>query len=89
MTKNNPSLEYYKNLDFYKDMHENGYSLIDGRKRNSKDAYDGKSTKVFAPIIKKIITKENIGNMIDYGCNLIKKKAVFKTAFIETKFDLH
>ena len=68
MTKNNPSLEYYKNLDFYKDMHENGYSLIDGRKRNSKDAYDGKSTKVFAPIIKKIITKENIDNMIDYGC---------------------
>ena len=68
MTRNNPSVEYYKNLDFYKDMHENGYSLIDGRKRNSKDAYDGKSTKVFAQIIKKIITKENIGNMIDYGC---------------------
>ena len=68
MTKNYPSENYYKNLNFYKDMHKNGYHLIDGRKRDAKDAYDGKSTLAFAPIIKKIIINENINNMIDYGC---------------------
>ena len=68
MTKNHPSKEYYKNLNYYKDMHKNGYNLIDGRKRDSKDAYDGKSTLAFASIIKEIIENENINNMIDYGC---------------------
>ena len=68
MTKNYPSENYYKNLNYYKDMHKNGYHLIDGRKRDAKNAYDGKSTLAFAPIIKKIITYENINNMIDYGC---------------------
>tara|TARA_B100001057_G_scaffold480940_1_gene554375 strand:+ start:144 stop:803 length:660 start_codon:yes stop_codon:yes gene_type:complete len=68
MTKYYPSEDYYINLNYYKDMHENGYQLIDGRKRISKDAYDGKSTLAFAPIIKEIIKNENIENMIDYGC---------------------
>ncbi len=68
MTKNYPSENYYKNLNYYKDMHKNGYHLIDGRKRDAKNAYDEKSTLAFAPIIKKIITYENINNMIDYGC---------------------
>ena len=68
MTKNYPSEDYYKNLNYYKDMHKNGYNLIDGRKRDSKDAYNGKSTLAFAPIIKEIIKNENINNMIDYGC---------------------
>ena len=67
MTKNYPSENYYKNLNYYKDMHKNGYRLIDGRKRDAKNAYDGKSTLAFAPIIKKIITYEYINNMIDYG----------------------
>ena len=65
MTKNYPSKEYYKNLKYYKDMHKNGYHLIDGRKRDPKDAYDGKSTLAYAEIIKKIIKNENIVNMID------------------------
>ena len=68
MTKNYPSEEYYKNISYYKDMHKNGYDLIGGRKRDSKDAYDGKSTVTFAQIIKEIIKNENIKNMIDYGC---------------------
>ena len=67
MIKNYPSKEYYKNLDFYKEMHQNGYHLIDGRKRQAKNAYDGKSTLAYAPIIKNIIKYENIQNMIDYG----------------------
>ena len=55
MTKNYPSKEYYKNLNYYKDMHKNGYHLIDGRKRDAKNAYDGKSTLAYAEIIKNII----------------------------------
>ena len=78
MTKNYPSEEYYKNLNYYKDMHKNGYHLINGRKRNAEDAYDGKSTLAFAPIIKKIIIKENINNMIDYGCG---KGNFYKNSF--------
>ena len=80
MSKNYPSKEYYKNLNYYKDMHKYGYNLIDGRKRNSKEAYDGKSTLAFAPIIKEIIKKENIKNMIDYGCG--------KGNFYSNSFDL-
>ena len=80
MFKNYPSKEYYKNLNYYKDMHKYGYHLIDGRKRDSKDAYDGKSTLAFAPIIKEIIKKENINNMIDYGCG--------KGNFYSKSFDL-
>ena len=78
MTKNYPSKEYYKNLNYYKDMHKNGYHLIDGRKRDAKNAYDGKSTLAFAPIIKKIITYENINSMIDYGCG---KGNFYRNAF--------
>ena len=55
MNKIYPSEEYYKNLNYYKDMHKYGYNLIDGKKRASKDAYDGKSTLAFAPMIKEII----------------------------------
>jgi len=80
MFKNYPSKEYFKNLNYYKDMHKYGYQLIDGRKRDSKDAYDGKSTLAFAPIIKEIIKKENINNMIDYGCG--------KGNFYSKSFDL-
>ena len=80
MFKNYPSKEYFKNLNYYKDMHKYGYHLIDGRKRDSKDAYDGKSTLAFAPIIKEIIKKENINNMIDYGCG--------KGNFYSKSFDL-
>ena len=80
MFKNYPSKEYFKNLNYYKDMHKYGYDLIDGRKRDSKDAYDGKSTLAFAPIIKEIIKKENINNMIDYGCG--------KGNFYSKSFDL-
>ena len=78
MTKNYPSENYYKNLNYYKDMHKNGYHLINGRKRDAKDAYDGKSTLAFAPIIKKIITYENIKSMIDYGCG---KGNFYRNAF--------
>jgi len=49
-------------------MHLEGYSLIDGRKRKSDNAYDGKSTLIYAKLIKEIIKKNKIKSMLDYGC---------------------
>ena len=68
MSKQNPSKEYLENLDFYKKMHLEGYNLIDGRKRKPNDAYDGKSTLIYAKLIKDIIKKNEIKSMLDYGC---------------------
>ena len=34
MTKYEPSKEYLENINYYKKMHLEGYSLIDGRKEN-------------------------------------------------------
>ena len=68
MSKQNPSKEYLENLDFYKKMHLEGYNLTDGRKRKPNDAYDGKSTLIYAKLIKDIITKNEIKSMLVYGC---------------------
>ena len=67
MSKQNPSKEYLENINYYKKMHLEGYDLIDGRKRRAIDAYNGKSTIAYAQLIKKIIKKNHIKNMLDYG----------------------
>ena len=68
MLNKQPSKEYIKNINYYKKMHLEGYTLIDGRKRNPVDAYNGKSTLIYAKLIKEIIEKNNIKTMLDYGC---------------------
>ena len=65
MTKKKLSKEYLNNLENYKKMHLEGYKLIDGRKRNPNNAYDGKSTLIYAKLIKEIIRKNNIKSMLD------------------------
>ena len=68
MLKDKPSNKYIENINFYKKMHLEGYDLIDGRRREAINAYDGKSTLVYAKLIKQIIKKNNIKDMLDYGC---------------------
>ena len=68
MSENQPSKEYIKNLEYYKKMHLTGYNLTNGKIRKPDDAYDGKSTLVFAKLIKQIIEKNKINTMLDYGC---------------------
>ena len=68
MSKIMPSKEYFKNIEFYKKMHKDGFSLINGDKRNPDEAYNGRSTLGFAKLIKGIIYKNQITNMLDYGC---------------------
>ena len=68
MLNKQPSKEYIKNINYYKKMHLEGYTLIDGRKRSPVDAYNGKSTLIYAKLIKEIIEKNNIKTMLDYGC---------------------
>jgi len=68
MFKKQPSKEYFENINYYNKMHLESYALIDGRKRNPVDAYNGKSTLIYAKLIKQIIEKNNIKAMLDYGC---------------------
>jgi len=68
MSNSQPSTEYIKNLEYYKKMHVDGYKLSNGKIRTSDEAYNGKSTLIFAKLIKEIISKNKINNMLDYGC---------------------
>ncbi len=68
MTKFTPSPEYIEKIEFYKKMHKEGYSLVNGLKTKASDAYDGHSTLIFAKLIRDIIKKNQIETMLDYGC---------------------
>ena len=68
MSKTIPSKEYLKNIEFYKKMHKDGFSLINGVRSSPAEAYNGKSTLQFAKLIKDIINKNQITTMLDYGC---------------------
>ena len=63
-----PSKEYLKNIEFYKKMHKDGFSLTNGAQINHAEAYNGRSTVAFARLIKDIINKNQIKTMLDYGC---------------------
>ena len=67
MSKNIPSKEYLKNLEYYKKMHTEGFNLISGKRRSANEAYDGHSTLAFAKLIRDIINKNQIKSMLDYG----------------------
>ena len=68
MSKIMPSKEYLKNIEFYKQMHKDGFNLINGSTRSPDEAYNGRSTLVFAKLIRDIIHRNKITNMLDYGC---------------------
>ena len=51
MSKPMPSKEYLKNIEFYKKMHKDGFNLINGDRRSPDEAYNGRSTIVFAKLI--------------------------------------
>ena len=68
MSKIMPSKEYLKNLEFYKKMHRDGFNLKNGDRRSPDEAYNGRSTLIFAKLIKDIIHRNQITNMLDYGC---------------------
>lgn len=68
MSQKLPSREYLQHLDYYKQMHKNGFDLMSGNRRNSHEAYNGHSTLAFAKLIKDIIKKNQIKTMLDYGC---------------------
>ncbi len=63
-----PTKTYYDYLNFYKQMHNSGFLLKSGESRNYKNAYDGSSTLGFIKSIKKIIEKNSINSLLDYGC---------------------
>ena len=80
MTKNKPSNEYIENLRYYKKMHIDGYNLIDGRKREPNNAYDGKSTIIFAPLVKNIIKQKfNLFYFLLYFAGMEGDEICFKS----------
>ena len=68
MSNSEPSKEYFENLKHYKKMHVEGHRLSTGKIRTSEETYNGKSTLIFAKLIKEIIIKNKINTMLDYGC---------------------
>ena len=68
MPNSQQSKKYYENIEYYKKMHVDGYKLSNGKIRTSEEAYNGKSTLIFAKLIKEIIKKNKIKTMLDYGC---------------------
>ena len=68
MTTIMPSKEYLKNIQYYKQMHKNGYSCFNGYQYSADKAFNGISTIGYAKLIKDIINKNEINSMLDYGC---------------------
>ena len=60
--KNNPSKKFLTLNEYYRSLHAG--NLTD---ENKNEIYNGKTTMVFAKIIKAIIEKNNIKNLLDYG----------------------
>ena len=62
MSNYQPSKEYFENLERYKKMHMEGHRLSTVKIRTSDVSYNGKSTLIFAKLIKVICmctVKEN------------------------------
>ncbi len=67
-TSKNPSLRYLEHIEYYKQMHNEGAKLVDGKIKEKDDVYNGKTTSSYADVIKKIIEKNNITSLLEYGC---------------------
>ena len=65
--KTKPSINYLKNIEYCKQMHKEDTSLINRVKKESKDSYNGKTTSLYADIIKKIIEQNNYKTLLEYG----------------------
>jgi len=71
-SRENPSINYLKNIDFYKNMHENGFYTKSGEKINIDEAYAGRTLATYAKIIKNMIRKNKCESLLDYGCGKAK-----------------
>ena len=80
MQKFRPSQNYLNNINMYKKMHKDGYGKKDGGFIEKDKSFNGISTIPYAPIIKKIIDKNNLTNLLDYGCG--------KAEFYDNEFTL-
>ena len=71
-SRKNPSNQYLKNIEFYKNMHEKGFYTTAGVKKTKEEAYAGNSTSNYAKMINKIILKNQCNSLLDYGCGKAK-----------------
>ena len=68
MQKLKPSRLFLDNINMYKQMHDDGYTKTDGGYIDRDNSFNGISTIPYAPIIKKIIDKNDLHSLLDYGC---------------------
>lgn len=68
MQKLKLSENYYKNIEMYKQMYDEGYKKIGGDYVKKDKSFNGISTIPYATIIKKIININNFTNLLDYRC---------------------
>lgn len=73
INKENPSKKYLEHLEYYKKMHEDGFSYKNGKFLKSSQTYNGQMTIAYAKFIKNIIKKNNLNSLLEYGCG----KAIF------------
>ena len=59
---------YYDNIKMYMQMHNEGYKKIDGLHVEQKKSFNGISKIPYATTIKKIIDKNQLTSLLDYGC---------------------
>ena len=71
--KKNPSKKFLTLQEFYRSLHA---GELTNEEKNS--IYNGKTTMVFAKILKEIINKNNIKNLLDYGSG--KGERYFKSS---------
>ena len=71
--KNNPSKKFFTLQEFYRSLHS---GELTNEEKNR--IYNGKSTMVFAKILKEIINKNNAKNLLDYGSG--KGERYFKSS---------
>ena len=71
--KKNPSKKFLTLQEFYRSLHA---GELTNEEKNR--IYNGKSTMVFAKILKEIINKNNIKNLLDYGSG--KGERYFKSS---------
>lgn len=84
-TEKNPSIEYVKNIEYYKEMHANGINLSSGTYKSKEKTYNGKTTSYYAKTIKNIIDKNKYQSLLEFGCGkgqYYKKKFKIKNETI-------
>ena len=66
-SESNPSKEYKKHLQYYKDIHKKGLHFKSGKILTPENTYCGLFTSTYAKIVKNMISKNGYQSLLEYG----------------------